>query len=299
MCKFKKIILIITLFSILPLMSACVDYSSDSKVEESINKENPKIIATSMSTVFIMEKLNVDLIGVPDSKVDKLPKRYENVEKIGMAMSPDIEKIKSVNPDWVFSPVSLVSDLQVKYKNAHLRYGFLNLNNVEGMYKSIKDLGKILNRQKEADALIKEYDNFMKAYKEKNKDKKKPSVLILMGLPGSYVVATDKSYVGSLVKMSGAKNVFELEKEQFININTEDMLKKDPDIILRTAHAMPEDVMKMFKDEFEKNDVWSHFRAVKEKKVYDLDNRKFGMSAKFNYPSALEDLQKIFYGGNE
>ncbi len=299
MCKFKKIMLIIVLFSILPLMSACMDYSSDNKAEERVNKENPKIVATSMSTVFIMDRLNVDLIGVPDSKVDKLPKRYQNAEKIGMAMSPDMEKIKSINPDWVFSPVSLVSDLQPKYKNAKLRYGFLNLNNVEGMYSSIKDLGKLLNREKEADVLVKEYENFMKSYKEKNKDKKKPSVLILMGLPGSYVVATDKSYVGSLVKMSGAKNVFESDKEQFININTEDMLKKDPDIILRTAHAMPDDVMQMFRDEFKKNDTWSHFRAVKENKVYDLDNHKFGMSAKFNYPSALEDLQKIYYGGNE
>ena len=32
------------------------------------------------------------------------------------------------------------------------------------------------------------------------KQKKHPKVLILMGIPGSYLVATDKSYIGDLVK---------------------------------------------------------------------------------------------------
>ena len=32
---------------------------------------SPRIVATSMSVVEIMDKLNVDLVGVPESKVDK------------------------------------------------------------------------------------------------------------------------------------------------------------------------------------------------------------------------------------
>ena len=63
--------------------------------------KNPKIIATSMATVDILNKLNVDLIAVPDSKLDALPKRYRGKPTIGMAMSPDMEKIKTLNPDWI------------------------------------------------------------------------------------------------------------------------------------------------------------------------------------------------------
>ena len=51
-----------------------------------------------------------------------------------------------------------------------------------------------------------------------------------------------------------------------------------------------------FKKDFAENDIWKHFRAVKEGKVYDLDYKKFGMSAKFNYKEALNDLDKLFYG---
>ena len=291
MNRIKKILAIL-LASL--LLTSCVSQKSGKKA----NNGELRIAATSMATVYIMEKLNVDLVAVPNSEIDPMPERYKDVPKVGMAMTPDIEKLKQINPDYVFSPVSLISDLLPKYKAADLDYGFLNLNNTDGMYKSIEDLGKLLNRKKEAKELIDDYKKFIDDYKEKHKDKKAPRVLILMGLPGSYVVATENSYAGSLVKLAGAENVYEGTDQQFITINTEDMLKKDPDMILRTAHALPDDVMEMFKKDFAENDIWKHFRAVKENKVYDLDYKKFGMSAKFNYKEALNDLEELFYNSS-
>lgn len=292
MNKIKRLLI---LFLSVLLLSSCVNQKASKK-----NKNGEfRIAATSMATVFILEKLNVDLVAVPDSQIEKIPDRYKDLPKIGMAMTPDVEKLKQLNPDYVFSPVSLISDLLPKYKAAELNYGFLNLNNIDGMYKSIEDLGNLLNRKKEAKELIDDYKKFMDDYKESHKDKKAPRVLILMGLPGSYVVATENSYVGSLVELAGAENVYSGTNQQFITINTEDMLKKDPDIILRTAHALPEEVMEMFKKDFAENDIWKHFRAVKENEVYDLDYKKFGMSAKFNYKEALGDLEKIFYDNDK
>lgn len=289
--KIKKII--VAALALLTL-TACVNQKQSTQKHEG----ELRIAATSMATVYIMEKLNIDLVAVPDSEIDKMPERYKDVPKVGMAMTPDIEKLKQVNPDYVFSPVSLISDLLPKYKAANLDYGFLNLSNIDGMYKSIEDLGNLLDRKKEAKELIDDYKTFIEDYKEKHRDKKAPKVLVLMGLPGSYVVATENSYAGSLIKLAGAENVYEGTGQQFITINTEDMLQKDPDMILRTAHALPDDVMEMFKKDFAENDIWKHFRAVKENKVYDLDYKKFGMSAKFNYKEALNDLDELFYNGS-
>ena len=141
-----------------------------------------------------------------------------------------------------------------------------------------------------------EFTSFYDSYQKTNEEKEAKTVLILMGLPGSYVVATENSYVGSLVAMAGGKNVYAGEEADFLNINTEDMLKKDPDIILRTAHALPDQVMEMFAEEFKTNDIWKYFKAVENDKVYDLSYEKFGMSANFNYQEALEELQTILYG---
>lgn len=275
------------------LLTGCVDQQS--KPAKSIDGDHARVITTSAACADIMDKLDVDLVAIADSQLKSPPPRYANLPTIGMAMNPDMEKISSLNPDYVLSPVSLMPDLLPKYRAAGIHFGFVNLSNVPGMYRSIEDLGHLLNREKEAAALVKDYDEFMKDFKSRNKGPA-PKVLILMGLPGSYVVATDKSYVGSLVKLAGGENVYPDEDQQFLTVNTEDMLEKDPDIILRTAHAMPDKVHQMFQDEFKNNDVWKHFRAVKDDKVYDLNTKIFGMSANFSYKEALGDLEKVFYG---
>ena len=66
--------------------------------------------------------------------------------------------------------------------------------------------------------------------------------------------------------------------------------------LLRGSHAIPDEVKEMFAKEFATNDTWKNFGAVKNGRVYDLDYNLFGMSAKFNYPEALEALEEILYG---
>lgn len=281
------------------LLTGCVDQSRGVNSTSSSTNDtgiNTKIIATSVSVTEICDKLDLDLIGVPQSSISTLPERYEGVTTIGTAMSPDMELVGSMNPDWVISPVSLMSDLQPKYEEIQSEYAFVNLNSVWGMYKSIQELGELFDRQEQATDLVDEFVSYYDAYQSKNQEKKSPKVLILMGLPGSYVVATDNSYVGSLVKMAGGENVFGSEQGDFVNINTEEIAKSNPDIILRASHAMPEQVGEMFAEEFETNDIWKHFDAVKNGKVYDLPNGQFGMSANFQYQDALETLQTILYG---
>ena len=255
-----------------------------------------RIAATSPAAVDIMARLDIDLAGVPNSTLSVIPSRYDDAVRVGTAMGPDMEIIRTLNPDYVIGPASLQTDLQPKLEAAGLNGIFLNLESVEGLYKGVEELGEMFGRQEEAQEMIDEFSAFYYEYSKVNEDKESPTVLVLMGLPGSYVVATGKSYAGSLVRLAGGMNVYEDEEADFITANTEDMQSRDPDIILRAAHAMPEDVVQMFSDEFEENDIWKHFRAVQDECVYDLPYEQFGMSAKFNFPEALETLQPMLYG---
>lgn len=280
------------------MLTGCVDqHPEEKKIETNTSSKEVRLVATSPSVADICDKLELDLVGVCTSSISTIPERYADATQVGTAMSPDMEILKSLKPDYVLSPNSLQSDLQPKYASVGVNALFLNLKSVDGMYASIKDLGEKFDRTKQAEELIAQFDSFMEDYRRKNQDKESPKVLVLMGLPGSYIVATDNSYVGSLVKLAGGTNVYgDGGGEEFLTANTEDMQTKDPDIILRAAHALPDDVVKMFQEEFETNDIWKHFRAVQEGRVYDLSYDKFGMSAKFNYPEALEELQPLLYG---
>lgn len=258
-----------------------------------------RVVATSPAVVDIMARLDMDLVGVPASTLSVIPARYEDAVRVGTAMGPDMEIIKTLNPDYVIGPASLQTDMEPKLEAAGLSGIFLNLESVEGLYKSVEQLGELFGKQKEADALTDEFAAFYYEYSKGTEDREGPTVLVLMGLPGSYVVATGQSYVGSLVRLAGGVNVYEDEEKDFITANTEDMQDRDPDIILRAAHALPEDVVSMFREEFETNDIWKHFRAVENERVYDLPYDQFGMSARFNFPSALDTLQPMLYGEDE
>ena len=257
-------------------------------------EEAPKIIATSPSVVEICDKLELDLTGVCET-ASEMPERYKDLPTVGMPMSPDTEIVASLKPDWILSPVSLKSDLQPKYEAIGSEWAFLNLRSVPGMYRSIQELGEIFDRKEQADQLVNEFVTFYDEYQKQNEGKEKPKVMVLMGLPGSYIIATENSYVGSLVEMAGGENVYAGTDQEFLTVNTEDMKTKEPDIILRAAHAMPDQVVEMFQKDFEENDIWKHFDAVKNGRVYDLTYEYFGMSAKFNYPQALEELQPLLF----
>ena len=275
--------------------TGCVNQHPEQNTDD--GSDQVRIVATSPAAVDICDKLELDLVGVCSSTLSTIPERYQDVTTVGTAMGPDLEILKSLNPDYVISPNSLQSDLQPKYASIEVNSLFLNLRSVEGMYASIEGLGEKFDREEQAQALVEEYQQFIEEYRSQNEGKESPTVLVLMGLPGSYIVATESSYVGNLVKLAGGVNVYgDGDGQEFLTANTEDMKTKEPDIILRAAHALPEDVVEMFQDEFETNDIWKHFEAVQEGRVYDLPYDLFGMSAKFNYPDALEELQPLLFG---
>lgn len=299
--KKLRIAAVLTAALMTAALCGCVDQhpEENSKAESGsvTNADDLRIAATSPAVADICDKLDIDLVGVCSSTVSTIPDRYKDATQLGTAMNPDTEILASLDLDWILSPSSLESDLQPKYAAIKTKSAFLNLKSVEGMYKSIEELGEMFDRQEQAQKLVDEYTSFMKKYKNKNKGKESPKVLVLMGLPGSYIVATDNSYVGSLVKLAGGTNVYgDGGGQEFLNANTEDMETKDPDIIVRCAHALPDEVVEMFNEEFSVNDIWKHFRAVQEGKVYDLSYEYFGMSAGFDYPQALDELQPILYG---
>ena len=293
--KLKKILSLVLAGVMALSVTGCVNQHPE---ETSGTNESSEIrlVATSPAVAQICNRLNLDLVGICQSTSD-LPERYDGVTTVGMAMNPDLEIIKSLDPDYILSPATLQNDLQPKYASIGVSSLFLNLKSVEGMYASIEGLGKKFGREEEAAVMLEEFDSFMTEFAEKNAGKESPKVLVLMGLPGSYIIATDNSYVGSLVKLAGGTNVYgDGDGQEFLFANTEDMKTKEPDVILRAAHGLPDEARKMFAEEFSTNDIWQHFKAVQEGRVYDLDSDLFNMSANFSYEEALKALQPMLYG---
>ena len=105
------------------------------------------------------------------------PKFHQDTKgkKVGLAMSPDMEIVSSLNPDWILAPSSLETDLKPKFEELkNTEYAFLNLRSVQGMYRSVQELGEIFGKQQEAEKMTKEFTTFYKSYTKRNKIKNIP-----------------------------------------------------------------------------------------------------------------------------
>lgn len=105
------------------------------------------------------------------------------------------------------------------------------------MKNSITELGEKYGREKQAEAVVTKFDNKVTDIQKQVKGKKEPTVLILLGVPGSYLVATEHSYIGDLVKQLGGKNIVQGEKVEYLASNTE-YLKKLTQILFYVQHTV-------------------------------------------------------------
>lgn len=287
----KKIMLLC--MALLLLLVGCGKEEAAEKQTETI-EQTPKIVTTTVVITEIMDKLDLPLVGIPTSS-KKMPERYAKVEETGSPMGPDLEIIRMLKPDVVLSTKTLEADLKSRFAGANLQTEFLDFTSLDSMQKEISKLGKEFDRDKEATKLNEDLSTKVNQVKKSVSKKEQPSVLILMGVPGSYLVVTEHAYIGDLVKIAGGKNIITNQKVEYLASNTEYLQNANPDIILRAAHGMPAEVVNMFNEEFKTNDIWKHFDAVKNNRVYDLDENLFGMTASLNAPAALQEMEKMLY----
>src|SRR5699024_7271697 len=121
------------------------------------------------------------------------------------------------------------------------------------------------------------------------------TVLFLLGVPVSYLVATENSFVGDLFKRAGGINAIQAEDREYIASNTEHLQQSNSDVILRIAHEMHEVDVVLCDKEFRENYIWKHLKAVQNDRVYDLEETRFGTTANLAAPEALEELVEILY----
>lgn len=284
----KKIIALLSVTMLTFMVGCSSSESNESNVTNSNGEE--VVVATSVAVTEILDKLGVEVSGVPTTSYE-LPESTKDATEVGSPMNPDLEIIKSLNPTCVVSVDTLGSDFEKQFTENNIPSMFVNLSTVDGLKETIVNLGEKFDKSEKAVEIIAELEN---KENELNLSKKenKEDILILFGAPGSVMVSTDNSYVGNLVKIAGGNNIFESESSSFIQVNMEEIIKRNPDKILIMTHAVPDEAKKTVEEEFAKA-TWQQLDAIKNNKVYYLENGYFGMSANLKVIEALDKLGAI------
>lgn len=284
----KKIIALLSVTMLTFMVGCSSSESNESNVTNSNGEE--VVVATSVAVTEILDKLGVEVSGVPTTSYE-LPESTKDATEVGSPMNPDLEIIKSLNPTCVVSVDTLGSDFEKQFTENNIPSMFVNLSTVDGLKETIANLGEKFDKSEKAAEIIAELENKENELNLSKKENKK-DVLILFGAPGSVMVSTDNSYVGNLVKIAGGNNIFESESSSFIQVNMEEIIKRNPDKILIMTHAVPDEAKKTVEEEFAKA-TWQQLDAIKNNKVYYLENGYFGMSANLKVIEALDKLGAI------
>ncbi len=262
-------------------------------VEDTTGTEERVVVAT-VPGVHILDALGIPMVGVPTSSYD-LPESVADVTRIGSAMTPDMEIIASLEPTVVISVDSLSVDMKSQFDQLGIESVFVNLSSYDGLKEGIVTLGERFGKATEAADLVKSLEEQETSVVTSIEGKEAPSVLIIFGAGTSFMVASESSYVGDLVKRVGGENVLVDAPSSFSPVDMEYLADKNPDYILFMSHANPEESLKAFEEEFATNEAWQNFDAVKNDKVIALDPNYFGMSANLQAVDAMQQLTEILY----
>lgn len=256
-----------------------------------------RIITTSVPLAEMLHLLGITPVGVPTS-TNPLPADFETIDKIGSPMQPDLEVVTNLQPDVIIGAKSLQSTLDKNLEGIDLQTAYLPTDSFEDLKLSFKALGTYFGKEEEMHNVLDSIVNKEHALVKQGEGKELPTVMLMIGTSDSFMVMSEKSYVGSLIKRLGADNIATSAlkvTETYSPINMEDVVVADPDIILVLAsadHGASED---MFKKEVEKNNTWTKLSAYQNDKIYTLDYEVFGVTSIQNAEKALTEIATYFY----
>ena len=270
----------------------------DQAVQEETLVEEVKVVSATVSATNVLAKLDAEVVGVPTTS-QPLPAQYADLPEVGQAMSPDLEIVASLEPDLFIMDSNFQASVEESLSQYGLNTFFFETGSYSDFTNSIKQLGVEINREDEAKKLVSGIEASVTKALEKKGDQS-PTVAVIFGAGENFMLATDTSYLGDLVKTLGATNITsKLEGDMssaYVQFSLEQILAENPDYVLRFAHGNIEETAKMFDAAFDSNEAYQQLDAVKSGKVYDLDPTIFNVSANLEITTAIETLGEIFYG---
>lgn len=253
--------------------------------EVTLESEPQKIVSVAPNLTELVYALGAGDLLVGRSDYCDYPQEVSAVESVGTITTPDIEKLISFEPDLVL--VSTHFDEENTQKLNELNVPVLTLyeeNSMEGVYDMVETLGTALNRSTQAEECISQMQEIVSETEDKVKGLDAPTVYYVVGYGeyGDYTAGGD-TFVGKMLEAAGGDNI--AKEVTGWSITLEEIIEKDPSIII---------IGESMKDDFMSSPNYSDLTAVKENRVYGIDNNMLDRQG-YRNAEGLRTLAEIFH----
>ncbi|WP_342574916.1 ABC transporter substrate-binding protein [Solibacillus sp. FSL K6-1781] len=234
--------------------------------EITLEKAPERIITLAPSNTEILFGLglNDEIIAVNDN--DTYPEQALSKESVG-GMEFNLEQIISLQPDLVVAHESGLYSFN-EQAIAQLEsvgipvFVVKDAKTFEETYETIEQIGKLTNKEKEAEEMIVSIKEGIEEIEVKVADLEEKSVFVVVGTNPQLYVAGQETFISEMLEVLNVENaVPELGWPQY---SSEQFVKSNPDIILVTYEN---DLAAI-----EENDAYAEMDAVKNANVKLVDS---------------------------
>ena len=218
------------------------------------------------------------VVGVTDN--DDFPAEVEQLPTVG-DMNINYEKVVALAPDLVLLDPGFNTQ-QSRLESLHIPCRALATADLDRLPAQVLELGRIVGKRQRARQLVEEFETEVAEIRERSKARPPKTVFIEIWA-SPLMTAGGGSFVDQLVTLAGGQNVF-AELDGYPTVSNEDLLVKDPDVIILTT-LDPEEAARL--------PGWSNLRAVRQQKVVRVDSDPL-VRPTLRAPSAARRLQEIF-----
>lgn len=269
------------------------------KGEITIPANPSKVIGLSVVYPEFLQALGVTPIAVqnyhPEFPV-YLEEPFKNTTKMGIATTPDFEKILAAEPDLIIAP-TWWSDKD--YDQLTKIAPTVLLPQRDDWRDELKDIAGVLGKPEAADKVIQDLVDQELAAKEKlDTIVGDETVMYMMIMPDGIVLYGENIDRGSFVhKTLGLKAVENFpQSELSITISLEKLPEYNPDHIILQMNDDSNETIQQYYKEIQSSSLWKNMTAVKKNQVYLVGGEEWfnlGMSPLAN-SYAIDAILQIF-----
>jgi len=253
-----------------------------------------RIVSLTPATTEILFALGLgdEVVGV--STYCTWPADAKKKEKVGSFSNPNIEKIILLKPDLVILAGMEQKYLKTILSDLNIDYIIVEPSSLDGLTRSIKDIGDITGKRKQARALIKGIDDMI--YKIRSKvsrisEAQRPKVYVEIWHDPIMSIGKS-SFISDMVEQAGGVNITEDLKRSYSKIDPEEVVYRDPDIIVLTYMKPGSWIDKEFKHRI----GWENIAAVRNKRVFADIEPDIILRPGPRVKEGLQELHKRIYG---
>lgn len=176
------------------------------------------------------------------SSYDEFPPEVKSLPRVGALLDPDTERILALKPDLLITYGSQV-DLQAQMKRAGIPTFDYRHAGLAHILVTIKELGAHTGHAAEAGTVVGAIEARLAAVRARVAGKRRPTTLLVFSrepktLRNMYV-SGGRGFLHDMLEIAGGDNVFKQIDQESVQVSTETILARAPEVILELR---PEDI---------------------------------------------------------